>query len=353
MKISSTVLVSVSTASLLSTLSLMPMLTNAAQMPSPSAAMAQVDTAPPESVTAADFIDIFEKLGGSHPGFRKAHAKGVCASAVFEPNTEAAQFKDSLLFTQGALAATVRFSLGSANPSFDERTPGARGMGIQIKVPNGGTHTITGNSAPVFTGKDPQTFFGFLSRLLPDENGQVNPARIGAYVAANPSVQASVMWSRTTPAPASFANTPYFGLHTFFYENPETQTQVKYRWDLSPALGNIGLSADDIAALPAEFLANKLAQQVADPDTVVAFTLTATIGEEGDTNIDPSQLWPQERTKVTMGTITITEVGEMACDKINFDPNILSAGFSPSEDPVLRMRSPAYGISFGKRLTNR
>jgi catalase len=53
-----------------------------------------------------------------------------------------------------------------------------------------------------------------------------------------------------------------------------------------------------------------------------------------------------------MGSITITEVGGMACDKFNFDPNILSAGFTPSADPVLRMRSPAYGISFGKRLSN-
>ncbi|MFT6269434.1 MAG: catalase, partial [Alphaproteobacteria bacterium] len=39
-------------------------------------------------------------------------------------------------------------------------------------------------------------------------------------------------------------------------------------------------------------------------------------------------------------------------DKLNFDPNILSAGFTPSADPVLRMRSPAYAISFGKRLSN-
>jgi catalase len=44
--------------------------------------------------------------------------------------------------------------------------------------------------------------------------------------------------------------------------------------------------------------------------------------------------------------------GGDACTIINFDPNVMSAGFLPSDDPVLKMRSPAYAISFGKRLSN-
>jgi hypothetical protein len=36
----------------------------------------------------------------------------------------------------------------------------------------------------------------------------------------------------------------------------------------------------------------------------------------------------------------------------NFDPNMMSAGFTPSADPVLRMLSPAYAISFGKIVSN-
>jgi catalase len=312
---------------------------------------AQANTAPPEKVTAAQFIDIFEKLGGKYPGFRKAHAKGVCATADFTPAQDSKYFSKADLFSQTTLPAVVRFSIGSANPSSDERIPGVRGMAVQIKTPNGRVHTIAGNSSPVFTGKDPETFFGFLQSLAPDETGKPNPARIGAYIAANPSVQAAAMWSRTTPAPASFANTPYFGLHTFFYQDKSAE-KIKYRWHITPDLGNVGLSAEEAAALPSEFLADKLAAQMADPDTTVSFTLTATIGEESDTNTDPSMLWPEEREQVLMGKITLTEVGGKACDGLNFDPNLLSAGFTPSEDRVLRMRSPAYGISFGKRLSN-
>ena len=48
---------------------------------------------------------------------------------------------------------------------------------MKIKLPNGSLHTFTGNNFPVFAGKDPQTLFGFLSSLVPDEDGKVDPAK--------------------------------------------------------------------------------------------------------------------------------------------------------------------------------
>ncbi|MGB3726008.1 MAG: catalase family peroxidase [Glaciecola sp.] len=307
------------------------------------------DTSPPKTATAMEFIEVFEKLSGAHPGFRKAHAKGVCAVGTFAPNADALIFAESPLFTQGELPASLRFSLGGGNPIADERVPGVRGVGIQISLPNGSKHTITGNSAPVFAGKDPETFLGLLKTFLPDENGKVDPSRTGAYIMANPSTQANAMWTRTTPAPSSWANTPYFGLHTFFYG--EGSEQIKYRWHITPDLGVEGLSKEKTAGMPAAFLKDKLLEQVADENTVVSFSVMATIGEENDTNIDPSVRWPDDRMQIKMGTITVNSAGDGSCTNTNYDPNILSKGFTPSADPVLRMRSPAYGISFGKRLS--
>ena len=43
--------------------------------------------------------------------------------------------------------------------------------------------------------------------------------------------------------------------------------------------------------------------------------------------------------------------GGEACTPINFDPNVMSAGFSAGNDPILRMRSPVYAVSFGQRLS--
>ena len=68
---------------------------------------------------------------------------------------------------------------------------------------------------------------------------------------------------------------------------------------------------------------------------------------------DPTLLWPAGRTEVKAGTLTIRAVGAQAgaeCERINFDPMVMADGIAPTADPVLRFRSPAYGVSFAKRL---
>jgi len=300
-----------------------------------------------QPVQATDFIDLFEKLSGKHPGVRKAHAAGVCASGRFEPGVETGPFADAVLLSNGALPVTVRFSLGGGNPNADERAPGTRGMGVQISLPDGSRHVFTGNNFPVFAGKDPETFFGFLSTLLPDESGNTNPQKTMEFVKNNPSVQANLAWNQQAKTPASYANTEFFGLHSFFFN--QAGSKVMYRWHITPDLGAKTLDAEQAKAMPAAFLNNTLAEQLSS-DTV-SFTLSAIIGEEGDAVNDPSVQWPKEREKVTLGSIVLEQSGGNACTPINFDPNILSSGFTPSDDPVLRMRSLAYAISFGKRLS--
>ncbi|MFQ3207449.1 MAG: catalase [Glaciecola sp.] len=301
-----------------------------------------------KEVQATDLVDIFEKLGGKHPGFRKAHAKGMCASGTFVPAPNE-NFKGAALLVNGDLPVSMRFSLGGANPNSDERAPGTRGLGMQIKLPNGSLHTFTGNNFPVFAGKDPETFFGFLSTLLPDENGNTDPAKTMAFIKANPSVQANAMWNQQAQTPASWANTGFFGLHTFHFTQANGE-KTKFRWDIQPSLGVKTLDKDEAAKMPEEFLVDTFAKQL--KDGIVSFTIMASLGEPEDSEIDPSQQWPDTRPQVALGTVTVTANGGDACKTTNFDPNVMSAGFTPSADPILRMRSPAYAISFGKRLSN-
>ena len=101
--------------------------------------------------------------------------------------------------------------------------------------------------------------------------------------------------------------------------------------------------------MPTEFLADTYAQQ--HKDETVTFINMASLGEAQDSDIDPSQQWPSERPQVNLGTVTVKTSGGDTCNNTNFDPNVMSAGFTPSADPILRMRSPAYAISFGKRLS--
>jgi catalase len=301
-----------------------------------------------KEVQAADLVEIFQKLGGKHPGFRKAHAKGLCASGTFVPSPNK-HFEGAALLSNGTLPVAMRFSVGGANPNSSEKAPGTRGLGMQIKLPDGGVHTFTGNNFPVFSGKDPETFFGFLSTLLPDENGKTDMAKMMAFIQANPSVQANAMWNQTAKTPASYANTAFFGLHTFYFDTASGQ-KTKFRWDIQPSLGVHTLEKDEADKMPTEFLDDAFAKQL--KDETVSFSIMASIGEAGDSDIDPSQQWPSERPQVTLGTVTVSTSGSDECKNTNFDPNRMSPGFTPSDDPILRMRSPAYAISFGKRLSN-
>lgn len=300
-----------------------------------------------QKVQANDIVELFEKLNGKQPGHRKVHARGLCATGTFTPNTAKA-FSSAALLSNGELPVTVRFSVGSGNPKADERAPGTRGMGMKIMLPDGGLHMFTGNNFPVFGGKDPETFYGFLKTLLPNESGQPDMAKMMAYIKANPSVQAHAAWQQSAKTPASYANTGFFGLHTFYFDPAEGE-RVKFRWELVPDLGVKSLSKEEAGKMPAEFLADTMAAQL--KSTGVSYSLQVSIGQPEDTDVDPSTQWPADRTKVTLGKVKLNSAGGDACTPDNFDPNLVSKGFSPSADPILRMRSPAYAISFGKRLS--
>lgn len=302
---------------------------------------------PPSNIQANDLVALFEKLSGKHPGIRKAHATGVCASGRFEPNPQSTLFSASPLLSQGSLPVIARFSVGGGIPQADERNPGTRGMGVQIMLPDGARHMFTGNNFPVFAGKDPETFFGFLSTLLPDENGQRDPQKTLDYIRANPSVQANAAWNKQAKTAYSYANTEFFGLHTFFYNN--AGKAIKFRWQITPDLGVKTIDPQQAQQLPASFLSDRLAKQLADNE--VSYTLRAVLGHEEDVINDPSVQWPEDRENVSLGRIVLQKSGDDSCTAINFDPNVLSQGFSASDDPVLRMRSAAYAISFGKRLS--
>jgi catalase len=80
-----------------------------------------------------------------------------------------------------------------------------------------------------------------------------------------------------------------------------------------------------------------------------------TIGQAGDEELNPTVYWPKDRQTLKAGVLTITKAYAQKgadCEKINFDPLVMSDGVSPTADPVLNFRSTAYASSFARRLTN-
>jgi catalase len=80
--------------------------------------------------------------------------------------------------------------------------------------------------------------------------------------------------------------------------------------------------------------------------------LIVIIGMPCDPTNDPSIGWPAEREQVDVGTWTLDRVEEeegSAAAGIVFDPLTLPAGMAPSDDPILRVRSPIYLESHARR----
>lgn len=299
-------------------------------------------------VQGNDFIQVFEQLSGKHPGVRKGHAKGVCALGEFIPSQEAMQYSTSPLFSDPQIKANIRFSMAGGDPYANETSRSPRGVGVQFSLADGSVHNIAGLTTPVFPGKDPETFLGLLKTLLPNKQGKVDFVKVSQYRQNHPSTQAQFDWLQSHNPPSSYSRVQYFGIHSFNFVDDKGD-KAKFKWQLAPVSGELSLTDQQMKQLPATFLADKLKQELSAES--VQFELQAVIGHDDDVTDDPSQYWPEDRQIISLGLLTINQSGDSSCDGINYDPNVLSKGVEPSDDPVLKIRSTAYAISFGKRLS--
>lgn len=303
-----------------------------------------------EQATADQLITAFAKVFGEHKGERKGHAKGFCAVGNFQALPDAKNFSSVSWLSGETVPVTARFSMAGGNPKAPENSRSPRGLALQLKTANGQLQHFAMLSTPVFGAKDPENFLGLLQTQIPDPaTGKPDLAKIQAFRAAHPDTQPQAEYLAKNSPPWSYATTPYFGIHTFFIKD-NTGMEQKVRWQFVPKDGVKGLTEAEIKAPATDFLQKRLADRLVKGAT--QWTMQLVLGEAGDTETDPSVLWPKERKTLDIGLLSITEQGGEACTGLNFDPNVLSTGLRASGDRVLQMRSPAYAISFGKRLTN-
>src|SRR5690348_11654016 len=75
-------------------------------------------------------VDAFNKIYGSHAGFRANHAKGVVVEGHFKASPEAAKLSRAALFDGSMIPITVRFSDGGGLPTVPDGSPGANPHGM-------------------------------------------------------------------------------------------------------------------------------------------------------------------------------------------------------------------------------
>src|SRR4026207_1058637 len=103
-----------------------------------------------EQVTPNAMVKALEDDFGVHPGQRRNHAKGTCATGSFVGLSEATSYSRSALFSGATIPVVARFSLGGGDPDAPDAGKGPRGMGLEFRLPDGSKQHMTMINAPMF-----------------------------------------------------------------------------------------------------------------------------------------------------------------------------------------------------------
>jgi len=303
----------------------------------------------PNDLTPARFTDAFEYVDGVHSGFRRNHAKGVGVSGFFESNGNGVRLSQAVVFRPGRVPVIGRFSLGGGQPYVADRPDAVRGLGLQFSLPDGELWRTAMINLPVFPVRMPEAFYELLIASKPDPaTSKPDPAKMEAFLARHPETVKALTVIKGQPVSSGFGNSTFHGLNAFRFINSAGDF-IPVRWLMTPMQP---FEAASTASVPQDknYLFDTLIAAI--HRQPLQWRLIVIIGQPGDPTSDASIAWPAERQQVDVGTLTLDRVESdesSAATNINFDPLVLPAGITPSDDPLLSARSAVYSQSFTRR----
>jgi catalase len=298
-----------------------------------------------------DLIQQFDTIFGVHPGFRPAHAKGILLAGKFVPSSGGASLTRAPHMVAASTPVTLRFSNSTGIPLIPDNDPNANPRGLAIRFHLGDhVHTdIVSHSTDGFPTRTGEEFLEFLRALAATDPSKPSPTPIEAFLGTHPKALAFVQAPK--PAPSSFARESYFGVTAMRFTNKDGVSRHG-RYRIVPDAGNDHLSDTIAAGKSPNFLFDELAERIARGP--ITFRILVQLANDGDTVDDATVHWPEERTLLELGKITLTEtVADDALEQqhIIFDPIPRVEGIEPSADPLLELRAAVYLISGRRRRT--
>jgi catalase len=303
------------------------------------------------SKLAADILEVLDRLaGGVHAGFRPVHAKGTMYAGTFAPSVAAVGLTRAPHATRSSTPATVRFSLAAGIPTTADNDPqesGPQAIAVRFHLADHVHTDIIAHSHNGFPVRTGEQFLAFLRAAAASGPDAPTPPPIVAFLAGHPTAKAFV--EAPKPIPASFAQQTYFAVLAFKFMNATGETKFG-RFRVVPAGGPAFLSAEQAAVKTADFLAAEMSQRLAAGPVV--FRIQVQLAEAGDEVADSTAVWPENRSIVDFGTLTIRErVDELAPErrKIIFDPIPRVDGIDSAGDPLTELRADIYLLSGRRR----
>ncbi|MFY9936440.1 MAG: catalase family peroxidase [Silvibacterium sp.] len=297
-----------------------------------------------------EIIHTFDTIFGLHPGFRPAHAKGAMLTGTFTPSPEAASLSRAAHLNSASTPVTVRFSNSTGVPLIPDNDPNAnpRGCAIRFHLAEHVHTDIVSHSTDGFPARTGQEFLEFLHAIAASSDpSQPHPWPVEVYVGSHPAALAFVQAPK--PAPSSFARETYFGVTAMHFTNKDGASRYG-RYRIIPEAGNDHVDDATVAARDANYLFDELEERIAQGP--IKFRVLVQLANDGDIVDDATIHWPEDRTVLELGTITLTEpVPDNAHEQktVIFDPIPRLDGIAPSEDPLLELRAAVYLISGRRR----
>ncbi len=298
----------------------------------------------PQRLTPGQLVDALAPPGGPALGHRRNHAKGICFTGVFQANGAGSELSQATVFTKGEFPVLGRFNLGTPNPNAPDATVRVRGIGIRITTPDGQEWRSAMIDLPFFPVATPQGFYDLLRA-----SGSKDPDAMKNFAAAHPEIANFGAWAKTAPWTASYAEERFNSINAFIFTDG-AGAQHAVRWSLVPAAQPVPVPQDELAKRGPDVLEQDITQRVAAGPQ--RWTLVLTVAEPGDPTADPSKAWPDGRRTIEAGTMVVQQIEQERdgpCRDINFDPTVLPAGITVSDDTFPAARSAAYSRSYNRR----
>ncbi|WP_043957267.1 catalase family peroxidase [Lysobacter sp. A03] len=303
-----------------------------------------------QRLTSQTFVDTIEATGADHPGYRRAHSKGICVSGSFQGTSEGTALSTARAFSQTAVPVLGRMSIGGGDPHGADASARVRSMALLLRTDDGQQWRMAMNSFPFFGARTTAAFLEQTRAGIPDPaTGKPDPAKMAAFLAKYPQARRFQAWAKSAPWSDSWANTDYNGVHTFTFVSVAGERQP-VRWSMRPHAPFVEMDKAQREQASADYLAEELERRLATGP--LRWDMVVTLPEAGDALDDPSQPWPEARREITVGTLSLEQAQPQAtgpCRDVNFDPLILPTGIAASDDPILAARSGVYAQSFFRR----
>jgi catalase len=301
------------------------------------------------SALITDLLDVLDTLsGGVHPGFRPAHAKGLMCAGTFTPSPGAAKLTRAPHASRPSTPVTVRYSNSPGIPTIPDNDParsGPRGIAVRFHLADHVHTDIVAHSTDGFPVRTGEEFLEFLRAAAAFGAGK--PEALAAFLATHPGAKRFV--EAPKPIPTSFAREAFFAVTSFKFTNADGVSRHG-RFRIRPEEGTEYLSDEQAAARSANFLFDEIGPRLARGP--VRLGVFVQLAGDGDDVTDASVTWPEGRTEVAFGTITLTarvDDAEPERRKIIFDPVPRIDGIDSSGDPLTEVRSEIYLLSGRRR----